>query len=157
MCCYHSLTATILDMGQTYRLRVKNKPDLLFAMMRALADDTARIAFEGRLAGTELFSMAGASHDETVVLRRNTIQPRLDFVVFPLTPASVSQLETAIRSKVAFNGQNGIVHVQIEKDGVVAFAAYDQFDDECVVVAAVRVELLDELVSNRVLHSYVAS
>lgn len=110
-------------------------------MMCALAGDTARIAFEGRLAGTELWSLPDASFEETPMLRRSTIWPRLDFVVLPLIPNTVAKLENAIRSKIAFNEQNGIIHVQIEKDGVLAFAAYDQFDKECVVASGVGTEL----------------
>jgi hypothetical protein len=38
----------------------------------------------------------------------------------------------AITSKIAF-GNRGIIHVQIEENGKMSFAAYDNFDRECVV------------------------
>ena len=144
-------------MKPAYRLRIKNKPQLLVAMMRALASHDTRISFEGQLARTALVNLDGARFDETEVLRRGTQQPRLDFVVLPLTPASLPLVEKAVISKIACSGSAGIVHVQIETHGAIAFAAYDNFDPECVVAySPVPVGLLTELVENHVLHSWEA-
>jgi hypothetical protein len=40
----------------------------------------------------------------------------MDFLVLPLTPATVPAIEKAIFSKVAFKGYAGIVHVQINAE-----------------------------------------
>ncbi len=141
-----------------FRLHTKHKPELLFAVMRTLAHEDARISFEGRLSHTELAEIAGASLNETEVLKRNTTSPRLDFVTLPLTPETVPEIEKAIVSKVAFNGYAGIVHVQIERQGHLAFVACDNFHEDCVWVSeAVPDTFLAELVKNRVLYSYTAA
>jgi hypothetical protein len=138
-----------------FRLHTKHKPELLFAVMQTLAHEDARISFEGRLSHTELAKIAGASLNETEVLKRNTISPRMDFVVLPLTSETVPEIEKAIVSKVAFKDYAGIVHVQIERQGRLAFVACDHFHEDCVWVSeAVPDTFLAELVKNRVLYSY---
>jgi hypothetical protein len=138
-----------------FRLHAKRKPELLFAMMRSLAHEDAKISFEGRLANTQLVTIPGVSPNETEVLKRNTTSPRLDFLVFPLTPGTVSTIERAIASKIGFRDYSGIVHVQIERREGLSFVACDQFHEDCVWVSdAVPVAFLADLVKNRVLHSY---
>jgi len=138
-----------------FRLHTKHKTELLFAVMRTLAHEDARISFEGRLSHTELAKIAGASLNETQVLKRNTTSPRMDFVVLPLTPATAPEIENAIASKIAFKDYAGIVHVQIERQGRLAFVACDHFHQDCVWVSeAVPTTFLVELVKNRVLYSY---
>ena len=113
------------------------------------------ISFEGQLSQTELVKIAGASFSETQLLKRNTTSPRMDFVILPLTPTSVSAIEEAVISKVAFNGNAGIVHLQIERQGHLAFAAYDQFHEGCVWVSSdVSASALADLVEKQVLYSY---
>lgn len=75
----------------------------------------------------------------------------------PLTPASLPNIEKALVSRISFKHQDGIVHVQIEKHGQIAFAAYDQFHEDCVTAyPPVPVMLLEELVEKQILHSYAA-
>jgi hypothetical protein len=69
------------------------------------------------ISSTELYTLKGASYDETEILKRATIAPRLDFIVLPLVPACTPELQKAIRSKISFDGYRGIIHVQIEADG----------------------------------------
>jgi hypothetical protein len=138
-----------------FALNTRDKPGLLFAMMRTFASDQSRIAFEGNLAGTELFRLLDASHEEIGNLKRATIAPPLDFVVLPLPPSRVPEIEKAIRSKIAFAGYKGIIHVQIERQGEIAFGAFDNFGPETVFVyGALSEEALDDLVGNRILKSY---
>jgi hypothetical protein len=138
-----------------FRLHTKHKPALLFAVMRTLAHEDARISIEGRLSHTELATIAGASLNETEVLKRNTTWPRMDFVVLPLTLGTAPEIEKAIVSKVGFKGDAGIVHVQIERQGHLAFVACDNFHEDCVWVSeAIPATFLAELVKNRVLYSY---
>jgi len=45
-----------------------------------------------------------------------------------------------------------IIHIQIEKDGVLQFGAYDNFDPECLFFgAALDQEFVDSLVSEGIL------
>jgi hypothetical protein len=137
-----------------YRLETRHKPRLLSAMMHALAAEDSAISFEGMLSHTELAQMEGVTDEETGVLKRGTLQPKLDFLVLPLTQQRLAAIEKAINSKIAF-GYKGIFHVQIERNGKMAFAAYDNFHQECVVAySAVPTALLDELTVARVLRGY---
>ena len=165
MACSRQLTPSAAIMGLVsdsmtsaqprFRLHTKHKPELLFALMRTLAHEDARISFEGRLSHTELAKIAGVSSNETEVLTRNTTSPRMDFVVLPLTPETVPEIEKAIVSKVAFKDYAGIVHVQIERREGLSFVACDHFHEDCVWVSdAVPAAFLAELVKNRVLYSY---
>jgi len=140
-----------------YRLQTRSRPGLLFAMMHGLASDDARISFEGSLSNTDLAKTDGVSFAETEVLRRATLSPPLDFMVLPLTPATVAIIKKAIVSKIGFKHYRGIVHVQIERSGAMAFAAYDHFHKDCVVAySAVPVGLLMDLVERKVLYSFEA-
>jgi hypothetical protein len=137
-----------------YRLDTRDRPRLLIAMLRSLVAEDSKISLEGRLSQTELAKMDGVTHEETRVLKRATIQPKLDFLVLPLTQQNVAAIEKAIVSKIAF-GNNGIIHVQIERNENMAFAAYDNFyRDSVVAYSAVPTALLQELTETQVLRSY---
>ena len=130
---------------------------LLLAMMRELAGDDARISFEGRLSQTELNSIAGVSFEEkNKLVREGTSFPPLDFLVLPLTSQTIPKIEKAIVSKITFSYEE-IVHIQIEKQGLLAFGAYDGFHEECVIASrAIPVAFLNQLVRDKVLESYFA-
>lgn len=146
------LTSSVME--EIYRLDTRDRPGLLFAMMQALAADDCRISLEGRLSQTGLAQLEGVTNDEDAVLRRATLQPKLDFFVLQLTPKSLPTITKAIASKIAF-GERGIIHVQMVRAEKMAFAAYDGFDRESVVAySAVSRELLDELTRMRILRSY---
>jgi hypothetical protein len=56
---------------------------------------------------------------------------------------------------VAFNGDRGIIHVQIEANGQLVFGAYDNFHPETVLVyGPIETAVLDDLVTIRTLRSY---
>jgi len=142
-------------MKKTYRLDTRDRPQLLFAMVRALAGESSRLSLEGNLTQSELARVEGVSFEESGALKRGTLQPRLDFLILPLTPQNVESVEKAIQSKVGFKGANGIIHAQIEVNGKIAFAAYDNFHREMVVVNAdISTKLLDDLVQLRILRGY---
>src|ERR1035438_7392168 len=100
-------------MRQIYHLHTKHRPQLLWAMMLALAGRDARISFEGRLSHTGLARIKGVRFEETEGLRRGTVHPRLDFLVLPLTPASLPIIRIEVGLKIAFGHCAGVVHVQI--------------------------------------------
>lgn len=144
-----------LPVSNRYSLDTRDRPGLLFAMMRMFASEQSRIAFEGNLASTDLFRLAGGCHEETGTLKRATIAPQLDFVVLPLVPSLVPEIEKAVRSKVAFSAYKGIIHVQIESSGEIVFGAYDNFGRDCVFVNAIaNTSILDDLVKARILKGY---
>jgi len=140
---------------EVYRLDTRDRPGLLFAMMRALATEGGRMSLEGNLAQTEVMRLDGVVQYETGVLKRATTEPKLDFVILPLFPTTVDAIERAIRSKIGFGGYRGIIHAQIESHGKLVFAAYDNFHRDCVYVGTqISSELLDRLVETKVLRNY---
>ncbi|MGO8745563.1 MAG: hypothetical protein ACLQNE_06200 [Thermoguttaceae bacterium] len=137
-------------MDARYRLVARDKVGLLIALMRLLAGDDARIALEGDLSRLDLDSVSGASTEETLSLKRATLAPRLDFIVLPLNNDSVRALIS--RALPAGGIVKRVIHIQIEKQGTLQFAAYDNFHPECIVVGpAVPKATLDELLSKRIL------
>ncbi|MGD0759154.1 MAG: hypothetical protein ABR921_09625 [Candidatus Sulfotelmatobacter sp.] len=127
--------------------RVRDKKRLLAAIIEKLVGD-AHISFEGNLRDLELLSLPGASEQETAVLRRNTTSPKLDFVVLPLELLTSQSILSAVGKTVP----RSVLHIQVEKSGVLEFGAYDCFHPECVVFgSAVDDALLDSLISQRVL------
>jgi len=127
-------------------------------MMNALAGEDASISFEGRLSNSRLVKIAGGCFEETEVLRRRKLQPRLDFLVLPLNTSVAVEHRESIDPRVAFNRDAGIVHVQIEKHGANLLLRHtNQFHQDSVVAyPAVPIALLNELVAKRVLYSFEA-
>jgi hypothetical protein len=132
---------------------VHNKYRLLLAVMEELACN-AHIAFEGDFSGLEIMKATGLSGEESHQLKRQTSSPKLDFVVVPLESPTA---RTVLRffGRIGFRRRKAlrrIVHVQIEKAGLLEFAAYDNFHPECIFFGdAVRPEFLESLISEGVL------
>jgi hypothetical protein len=119
-------------------------------MMEELAGD-AHISFEGDLGALHLSSIPGASQEETVALKRNTLWPKQDFMVLPLEPSTIMIIVSAIGGTVP----NAIIHIQIEKGGTLQFAAYDNFHPQCIVFyPAVKQAILESLVSENIMTPY---
>jgi hypothetical protein len=117
------------DMATRHLLKVRDKTGLFTAIIRFLAGN-AHVSFEGHL------SMA----------------PTLDFVVLPLEERTVRPILDALPQGKIFRG---IIHVQVEKDGVLAFGAYNSFSPGCVATgAAVPVSLLEQLKKRGIIESF---
>jgi len=101
---------------------VENKTELLRALINELGGD-ARISFEGNFRDLRILSLPGVSQEETAVLKRNTIWPKQDFAVVPLTTAAEKPILSTIGGKVP----RKLIHIQIERAGVLEFGAYDNF------------------------------
>ena len=115
--------------------------------MERLAGD-AHISFEGNLRNLPLINFPGAATEETSVLKRNTTAPKQDFVVLPLEPGMDDRILAAVGTSVP----RSILHIQIEKAGVLQFAAYDQFDRECLFLEnSLQGEFLDSLIREGIL------
>jgi hypothetical protein len=111
----------------------------------------AHISFEGNLRGLRLLNIPGASEDETVVLKRNTQRPKQDFIVVPLERS----MGKTILSAIGGNIPRKILHVQVEKVGLLEFGAYDNFHHECIFFGpALNSHFLEALVSRGVLKSW---
>jgi len=133
------------NVGKSWQ--VCDKRRLLLAMMDELAGE-AHISFEGRLRELGLLSLPAASSEETAALKRNTLWPKLDFIVVPLERS----MSKTIISAMGGNVPTAIIHIQIEKGGVLQFGAYDNFDPECIFFgSAVKQSFIEYVVSEGIL------
>jgi hypothetical protein len=130
--------------------KVLDKQRLFRLVLEELAGD-AHISFEGELRGLRLLSIPGGSEEETDSLKRNTSWPKQDFVVVPLEADSSGAILSAIGGALL----RKIIHVQIEKAGVLEFGAYDQFQPGCIYFGgALNPQILEVLVSQGVLKTF---
>ncbi len=139
--------------NQRQMLEGPEKGQLLLALMEEL-EGNAHVSFEGNLRSLPLLSYPGASSEPTDALKRNTLWPKQDFVIAPLEPSSGKKIYAALGGVVP----RTVRHVQIEKDGVLQFGAYDNFHPECIFFgSAVTSQLLESLVSNHILQPLTES
>lgn len=126
---------------------IRGKGELLLAMMEEF-EGNAHVSFEGDLHLLPLWRYPGASFQPTDVLKRNTTWPEQDFIVVPLELSSSRSIFSALGGAVP----NRVLHIQIEKGGVLQFGAYDNFHPECISFGEhVRPELIENLVSKGIL------
>lgn len=129
---------------------VRDKP----AFLRRLMDEFAggRMSLEGDLSRCAFPPDVVLAHEELGILRRNTRAPRQDFVVLRLEPAFAAAIFQQI---MAAGLSRAIIHIQIERGGVLELAAYDNFHPGCVVTGpGVGAELLWELQGAGVLRGF---
>jgi len=119
--------------------------------MAELAGNT-RISLEGHLSSCQFENLSAVSHVETAILKRNTLVPKLDFVVAMLSPEMVEPVfDQVMKAGLTDN----IIHVQIERNGALELGAYDNFHPECVVTGSgVSTALLDELKDKKIIREY---
>jgi hypothetical protein len=133
--------------------KVQDKRRLLLALMNELAGD-AHISFEGDLRGLRLLTMPGASQEPTMALKRNTLSPEQDFMIVPLEPFTVEKIIPAIGGSVP----KTILHIQIEKNGVLQFGAYDNFYPECIFFgSAVNQSMIEWLISESIMRPFTTA
>lgn len=131
----------------------RDKPGLLLAMMKEFTN-RSNISFEGRLGELTFSSWPNATVEETLVLKRHTTSPRLDFVVLPLTAETVKDVWTEVSAKDHLVHE-GIIHVQIESNGMLVFGGYDNFHRQCTIAyPGVPIELLEELKRRGVIREF---
>jgi len=101
--------------------------------MRALAAEDCSISFEGKLSQSELARVEGVTHEETRVLKRNTLWPEVEVLLSPLTQEKLPALEKAVGSKIAF-GERGLIHVLIERRGKNGFCRIRWIPARCCLL-----------------------
>ena len=106
---------------------VEDKHRLLAAVAQKLAGN-AHVSLEGDLSVFNLAILPGASDSETDALKRNTIWPKQDFLVFPL---ELHTFEEIFR-RLSYRVPGRIIHIQIERGGILEFGAYDRFHRDCI-------------------------
>ena len=111
-----------MNLHGSSRWKVRDKRKFLIAAMAELAGD-AHLSLEGDLSATQVLDLAGASGNETAVLKRSTTWPVQDFVVLPLE----TDLITTIVASIGGTVPRGVLHFQIEKRGQLQLGLYDGF------------------------------
>jgi hypothetical protein len=135
----------------SHLVNVRDKAAFLRRLMIELASN-AQISLEGDLSGCRFDDGIVVTREETAILKRNTLSPVQDFVVLRLAPETV---QTILKQVTAVGLNRAIIHVQIERNGVLELAAYDNFDGECVMTGPyVSPALLDELKNVKVLREF---
>lgn len=141
-------------MNDSHSVNVRDKPGFLHRLMIEMAGD-ATMSLEGDLSRCRFTDDVVLSHDETNMLKRNTITPKQDFIVLRLRPETVAPI---FKQVMAAGLKRAIIHVQIERNGVLELGAYDNFDPVCVVTGPrINIELLNELTSKNVLRNFRVS
>jgi hypothetical protein len=140
--------------NNSHWLNVRDKPAFLHRLMSELADD-AKISLEGDLARGHFTGGRFQIVKETEVLKRSTLYPQQDFMVLRLTTDVVQPLFEEI---MAAGLSEAIIHIQIERAGVLELGAYDNFHPECVVTGpSVSAELLEELKSKQIIRGFTVA
>jgi hypothetical protein len=133
-------------------LVVKHNIQLLEKMIDLFCDDAA-ISFEGDLSQADLRGIPVLSREPTAVLKCNTLQPKSDFLIIPLTDESKDLIKRQLLPRIGISTR--VDHIQIEQHSVLVFGAYDHFDDDCVWVSLDNNQaLLDSLVKQGILREY---
>ncbi|HEV7966631.1 MAG TPA: hypothetical protein VGP19_03615 [Candidatus Acidoferrales bacterium] len=104
---------------------VRDKVGLLRAIRKELVGNGS-ISFEGDLRRLALTNLPGASHEESAALKRNTRWPKQDFIVARLEPTSIKPMLSAIAGALP----RTMIHVQVERQGIREFRAYDHSHPE---------------------------
>lgn len=128
---------------------MRAKGQSLLALMKEL-EGNAHISIEGDLRALRLATYPRASTDPTDVLK--PITSGTDFVVLPLEHPTSEKIYTALGGRVP----KKILHVQIEKNGVIQFGVCDYFHPECIAFGnAVPQAVVESLVSNGVIRPQI--
>jgi hypothetical protein len=139
-------------MDEKFWIITKDITTLLTAMLHELCGN-AHISFEGDLSKHNFSFIPGIMSVETEVLKRATFFPKQDFIIVPLETNTIPLiLDQLMRSKDVWRD---IIHIQIERNGIIEFGAYDNFHPDCVVSGSnISRTLLEKLVSEGAIQSF---
>jgi hypothetical protein len=139
----------------TFRsLQVRDCPGILWAFYREY-DGSALASFEGDLSELHLNELSGCSFDETNSLKRQTLEPLMDFVVVSIHSQNVNTLKKLFAKQDVLGTNGSIIHTQIEVGGEPLFIACDNFHDDCTVVStSVSEAFLKQLKERGILRGY---
>lgn len=145
-----------LPLGSYAILKPRNPALLVGSVIDMPVGDDAVLSLEGFSLPELVLSLPGVAWTETDVLLRNTIEPKLDFIVVPLDAARARTVKEALAKTGVLAGETGgLVHLQVAKNGRLVFGAYDNVDPECTVIYEPYVRSLSEtLLNNGSIESY---
>jgi hypothetical protein len=146
---WHFTSLTKED-GVTHWPHVRDKAGFVRRLMEEFVG--GRMSLEGDLSRCAFPDDIVLGRGEEGALRRNTLTPRLDFIVLRLEPDTIPLI---VKEMMAAGLRRAIIHVQIDHGGVLQLGAYDNFYPGCVVTGpGVSPALLTELHSAGILRDY---
>jgi hypothetical protein len=135
-----------------YYLKVRRPVPFMVSLVEAFCGD-AHMSLEGDLSNLRWSGRRQVDPRIGVLLRRNTLWPKQDYVILPLEEDTLVEIKERVLPVVGLAKK--VLHVQIEQHRESVFGAYDEFDDDCVWVASrVGPEFLDRLKQDGCLRSY---
>ena len=121
-------------MPQYRRLEVRDCQGTLWAFYGEYEGQSVA-SFEGDLADLKLEELPGALSQETNALRRQTIEPQLDFITVPINPDTVRDLKRRLATHGVLGRDGRVIHTQLAVGDDLLFIACDNFHDECTVAS----------------------
>ena len=116
-----------------YYLETKAPSELLKEVIKVNLPCT--VSIEGWLQDRFESIIKPTLKEATDILKRNTSRPKLDLWVFDLDASNYDEFQKAINNASGlFRHATGIIHVQVQKENIIVFGAYDNFDSECTVL-----------------------
>jgi hypothetical protein len=128
----------------TYLLQVEKALPLLQKVIHTIGAG-GRCSFEGDLSKIDLDDVHG-------IVRRSG-PGASSTVIIPLNAETISQILPDLLNRIGL--RKNVLHIEIEKEGKLLFAAYDQFDEDCVWISeVVGIEFLESLKRDGVITEY---
>jgi hypothetical protein len=142
---------TIGVKNTSYRLVTRHSIDLLAAMIDSF-NGNAHLFLEGDLRYFRSEQFQFLRNEPNDLLVRNTIWPLQQFVIIPLENETVHIIKRHVLNCVGI--RNRVLHILMEKQGQLVFAAYDCFDPDLVMVTHTDNSFLDALITRKAIWSY---
>ena len=108
----------------------RDHPALLWAVLD-LVEEPAFVSLEGDLSAYKIAEISGASDQPTPALPRQTLDPKLDFHVLPITDEVIAELKSRLSRSGVFGDGGDLIHVQVSQGDRRIFLACDNFHPEC--------------------------
>jgi hypothetical protein len=142
-------------MDAKFWLNAKDRMALLTAMLHELCGN-AHVSFEGDLSKLDFSVIPGSTTEENETLKRATLLPELNFMIVPLEINTIPLILDQLVLSKSTDLWIDLIHIQMEKNGIIEFAAYDNFHPDCVVSGSrISEALLERLVSEGTIQSFI--
>ena len=141
-------------MPEYRRLEVRDCQGTLWAFYQKFEGQSVA-SFEGDLSDLRLEELPGASAQESGSLRRQTVEPELDFITVPITPDTIQLLKKRLASHNMLGRDGAVIHTQLAVGDELLLIACDNFHDDCTVASvSVPEPFLKELLNHGLLRAY---
>jgi len=141
-----------------YMIDIKDKVNALKEIMDFYSSEDSYISFEGYELVDNFNHFDNIVCEATDILPRQTSWPKLNFYIIPLTTEASKKILELIKEKELLHHQEGIIHIQISKNGERVFIGCDNLDPECTWVSGgITSDYLDSLKQHGKINSYVRS